>query len=61
MAEIREVKSKQLDQRCPLCQNGWMRPTGLMVTGTPPMHQHKCTLCSHEQSYPVRYPYIVQE
>jgi len=56
MEEVRKVKSTVVDQKCPLCQKGYMRPTGIVAASN---IEHKCTNCNYKQSYPVRYPYIV--
>ncbi len=57
MPEVRNVNVKQVDERCPVCQNGWMRPTGIIpVSG---MFEHKCTACEYKQTYSMRYPYVV--
>lgn len=60
--EIREIKTTQVDEKCPLCGNkkdgGYMRPTGISVGSS---HEHKCTNCDYKQSYPIRYPYIVNQ
>ena len=57
MTELRSVQAQQVDQRCPVCQNGWMRPNGI-ISGS--QFGHKCTACEYTASFPVRYPYIVQ-
>jgi transposase-like protein len=58
--EIRDVQVKQVDEKCPVCGKGWMRPTGIVSTSYPPNFQHKCTLCGYMQNYSVRYPYIIE-
>ena len=61
--EVREIKTKQIDERCPICgdkNSGWMRPTGIVSQTTPPQFEHKCTQCGYKQTYSVRYPYFVQ-
>lgn len=60
--EVREVKVKQVDERCPICGKGWMRPNGI-ISGQSPyvQHQHKCTNCNYVQNYPITYPYTVNE
>ena len=55
--EVKEVKVQQVDERCPICGKGWMRPTGVSLTSS--SHEHKCTNCDYKQSYPLRYPYII--
>jgi len=59
MSEIREVKTKQVDERCPVCKQGFMRPTGVVLTTSPPLFTHKCTNCEYTSNYQIRYPYIL--
>jgi hypothetical protein len=59
MSEVRELKTQHIDERCPVCRNGWMRPTGIVLTTEPPQYPHKCHSCGYEQTYPIRYPYTV--
>jgi len=56
MPEVREVQTKQVDERCPACNEGWMRPTGIVAGGS--QYEHSCTKCGYKQYYPVRYPYF---
>jgi transposase-like protein len=55
--EIIERKVKQVDQKCPVCGQGYMRPTGIVAGGS---HEHKCTQCDYKENYPVRYPYNIE-
>ena len=59
MSELRKVQSNQMDEKCPVCNKGWMRPTGIIITGEPTQFEHKCTECKFKNNYPVRYPYII--
>jgi len=59
MPEVRKVESQVVDQKCPSCNNGWMRPTGLVNQTTPPSYQHACTICGHKATYGMRFPYNV--
>ncbi len=59
MPETREVKTNQVDQRCPECGNGWMRPNGVVQQTNPPQYEHTCTNCGAKRTYGMRYPYIV--
>jgi hypothetical protein len=59
MPEIRDMNVKQADERCPVCGNGWMRPTGIVLTSQPPHFEHKCNACDYKQNYTVRYPYVI--
>lgn len=56
MEEVRKIESTAVDQRCPVCGQGYMRPTGVVASGS---HEHQCTNCDYRQNYPVRYPYVV--
>jgi transposase-like protein len=57
MPEVRKVQTDQVDERCPVCKNGWMRPTGIIPSSG--QYEHQCTSCQYKQIYSVRYPYIV--
>ena len=59
MPEVREMQSQVVDQRCPACNNGWMRPTGIVKQTNPPYFEHMCANCGHKTDYGVRYPYNV--
>jgi hypothetical protein len=61
MEEVRKVETTQVDQKCPVCQQGYMRPTGITIDVNPPQFPHKCTNCGWENVYSIRYPYIVQQ
>jgi ribosomal protein S27AE len=57
MAEVRKVETQQVDQKCPVCGNGWMRPNGIVPS--PGQYEHSCGACSYTQIYSMRYPYTV--
>ena len=57
MPEVRQVQTKQVDEKCPTCGNGWMRPNGIVAGGN--QYEHSCTSCGYKQYYSVRFPYIV--
>jgi len=59
MPEVRQVNTQQVDQRCPTCGQGWMRPNGVVQPTTPPQYEHSCNACGHTQIYGMRYPYTV--
>lgn len=61
MPEVRQVQTHQVDERCPICGQGWMRPTGIVLTTDPPQYPHKCTNCNYGQTYSVSYPYIIHQ
>lgn len=58
MSEVRRVESQQVDERCPVCGQGWMRPTGIVMANN--QFEHSCNHCSYKQTYSLRYPYIIQ-
>lgn len=53
---------KNIDYRCPECQNGWMRPTGETdVTRTPNKFLHECNQCGYEDYLDRVYPYTIHD
>lgn len=61
MPVIRDVKAKQIDEPCPNCGQGFMRPNGIVNQTNPPQYEHICTNCGHKQIYLIRYPQYVNE
>lgn len=59
MPELRQVSAQQMDQQCPACGQGWMRPNGIINQTNPPSYEHSCTSCGHKQTYGMRYPHNV--
>jgi len=59
MPEVREVNVQQMDQRCSVCNQGFMRPNGIVNMTTPPTFEHTCNSCGKKESYPIRYPYNI--
>ena len=57
--EVRTVSTSQVDEKCQSCNNGWMRPTGIVSDTTPPQFQHACTNCRNISNYTIRYPYTL--
>lgn len=57
MPEVRKVEAQQVDERCPVCGKGWMRPTGIVPSEG--QYEHSCNSCGYKATYPVRYPYVV--
>jgi hypothetical protein len=56
---VRNVQTQQVDEQCPSCGKGFMRPTGVVKTTTPPQYEHSCTACGYKNSYSTRYPFLV--
>ena len=61
MPEVRNVQSQQVDEKCPDCGQGWMRPTGIVKPTLPPQYEHACNACGSKRDYGVRYPYVVHQ
>ncbi len=64
MEEKTQVKTFQIDFKCPKCNIGYLRPTGIAVGGCPIQYPHKCNNpdCDyHEIIKGFVYPYIVYE
>jgi len=62
MAEVREyVEPIRLDFKCPECETGYLRPTGIVLSTFPPMYPHKCNNhdCTFGQTFNDIYPKIV--
>ena len=59
MEEIKNSQSKTVDQKCPKCNVGYMRENGIVFMTNPQKYQHRCTNCGHEETYGVRYPYVI--
>jgi len=57
MPEVRKVTTDQVDERCPVCKEGWMRPNGIVFQTASSKYEHQCTNCNYKQSYSVRYPH----
>jgi len=59
-----EVKTIQVDFKCPKCISGFLRPTGMVLSTYPPQYPHKCNNpnCDyHERFMEVSYPYTTYE
>jgi ribosomal protein S27AE len=59
MPEVRNIGTQHVDERCPKCGQGYMRPTGIVQDTNPPLFEHSCNQCGNVSFYTVRYPYIV--
>jgi len=59
MEEIKEVKTVKVDYKCPKCEQGYLRPTGICYPMNPPLYPHKCTHCEHGETFSNKtYPYV---
>src|ERR1035437_1371706 len=64
MEERQEVKTIQVDYKCPRCPTGYLRPTGIICDNNPPTYPHKCNNPECDYSKIMKnkqYPYIEHE
>jgi hypothetical protein len=63
MEEIQDVKMVRVDYKCPECETGYLRPTGMVLTVNPPLFPHMCDNpnCGYGETFNVNYPRIVHE
>lgn len=57
--EIKKVEVVQIDEKCPQCKEGYMRPTGIVLVDEYNKFPHRCNKCGYETSYDVKFPYTV--
>lgn len=57
-----EVKTRVITYKvrmvCDKCGNGFMRPTGDVLTVYPLQYPHKCSMCGRMDAYRETYPRI---
>jgi hypothetical protein len=61
MEEQSEVKTIQVDFKCPKCDSGYLRPNGRCLLTHPPKFPHDCNNpnCDYSESFSDKqYPYI---
>lgn len=58
MPTVRQINTQQVDEQCPACNSGWMRPTGIVPAEG--LFEHKCNSCGYTSTYNIRYPYTLQ-
>jgi DNA-directed RNA polymerase subunit RPC12/RpoP len=62
MEERREVKTFEIDYKCPKCGIGYLRPIGIIVDNSPLTYPHKCNNCDYKEIIKGhKYPYLVYE
>lgn len=61
--EKKEVKTVQVDYKCPQCETGYLRPTGQVLLCNPPKYPHRCNneRCEYKEVFRKTYPQIVYE
>lgn len=61
MEEVKDVKTFQIDFKCPLCKEGYLRPTGIVLASYPAQYPHICNResgCGYTQTFNKTYPHI---
>lgn len=54
------IKGMQtIEFECDVCCQGYMKPTGIMLTSLPPKYQHECNVCKAIQNFDCSYPRTV--
>ena len=62
MEERQEVKTFEVDYKCPKCGIGYLRPTGIISDNIPLTYPHKCNNCNYtELMKGYKYPYVIYE
>lgn len=59
--ETKEVKTFTVDYKCPVCDDGYLRPTGTVLTSYPPQYPHMCNResgCGYGETFNKIYPHI---
>ena len=54
-----DIQFIKRDYKCPICNSGYLRPTGLVLLSMPRQYEHKCTNCDYTEIFRDKtYPYI---
>ena len=64
MEERKEVKPVTVDYKCPNCETGYLRHSGMVLTSNPPQYPHHCNNdeCDYAQTFTGKsYPYLDYE
>jgi hypothetical protein len=59
--ETKQIKTVQIDFKCPECEDGYLRPTGQCFTTHPPQYPHICNsmICNYSETFINKtYPYV---
>jgi hypothetical protein len=59
METRKDVKTVQVDFKCPKCNVGFLRPTGVVYSTYPAKFPHKCNHCDYNETFTDKqYPYM---
>lgn len=59
MAEsFAKVDTYLVTYQCGICGQGELRPGNTVLTCSPPLYPHRCTVCKNTENLDRRYPYV---
>jgi len=61
MIETTKIQPVKVDYKCPVCKQGYLRPTGRTLMTHPAKYPHRCNKqdCDFEETFSgIQYPYI---
>jgi len=58
MEKYTEVKTYEVDYKCPKCNDGYLRPTGYTLMSYPVKFPHVCNKCQYGITLDKSYPTI---
>lgn len=56
-----KVRIFRIEMMCDKCNEGQMKPTGMVYETYPPQYPHKCDKCGYENTFDEVYPRIDQK
>lgn len=56
--EQKPIRPIKVDYRCDKCDIGYYRPTGMMLTMSPPLFKHECNKCGDLATFTEKYPTV---
>ena len=58
MPELRhKCEVYRVDMKCPYCDKGYMKPTGVVLSTFPEQYPHVCDVCGYCETYYTTYPF----
>lgn len=57
MEKVANAQLILVEYVCDECQQGLMRPNGVMLMSNPPQYPHQCTNCGSTKVFYNQYPY----
>ena len=58
----RELKTIEVDFKCPKCDDGRLRTNGIALLTDPIKYEHICNKCfNYTETFNIEYPHIIYE